>query len=94
MQLQSQKKELHQANQFTDPTRKGKELGLCDEPDMRNRASQEERARKCQEVEELQRVWCAEAERARHLRSDEFSTQEESTSSVNQFIVQIQEMQD
>ena len=48
-----------------------------------------------QEIEELRRICCTEAEKARQWRSDELSTQkEESESTVNQFMVQIQELQD
>ena len=62
---------------------------------MRNRVFQEDRARSCQEIEELRRMCCAEAERARRLRIDELSAQkEESKSTVNQLMVQIQELQD
>ena len=50
---------------------------LCHELEMRNRAFQEDRARNCQEIEELRRICCTEAERARQLRSDELSTQKE-----------------
>ena len=48
-----------------------------------------------QEIEELRRICCTEAERARQLRIDELSTQEEeSKSTVDQFMAQIQELQD
>ena len=86
--------ELYQANQLTDQTRREKSW-LCDELEMRNRAPQEDRARNCQESEKLRRVCCAEAERPRQPRSDALSTQkEESKSTVNQLMVQIQEQQD
>ena len=55
MQLQSQRMGLYQANQLTDRTRREKSW-LCDESEMRNRAFQEDRARKCQEIEELRRI--------------------------------------
>ena len=48
-----------------------------------------------QEIEELRRICCTEAERARQLRSYELSTQkEESKSTVNQLVVHAQELQD
>ena len=47
MQLQSQRVERDQSNQLTDQTRREKSW-LCDGSEMRNRAFQEDRARKCQ----------------------------------------------
>ena len=44
---------------------------------MRNRTFQDDRARYCQDIEELRRICCTEAERARQLRTDEFCTQME-----------------
>ena len=74
---------------------KGKKCWLCEELEKRNRAFQEDRARDCQETEELRRICCAEADRARQLKYDEPSTQkEDNPSAVNQFMVQIQELQD
>ena len=62
---------------------------------MRSRAFQEDRARRCQETEDLRRICCTEAGRARQMRIDELSTQKgESTSTVNQLMVRIQEQQD
>ena len=56
---------------------------------------QENRVKRYQGVEELKRICCTESERARQLRIDELSTQEEeSKSTVNQFMVQIQHLQD
>ena len=52
--------------------------------------SHSEKSWSCTELES-----CTEAERAKQLRIDELSTQEkESKSSVNQLMVQIQELQD
>ena len=94
MQLQSQRMGLFQADQLTDQTRKEKSW-LCDDLEMRNRAFQEDRARNCQEIIELRRICCTEAERAGHLRIDELSKQKEvSKSTVNQLMVQIQKLQD
>ena len=77
--------ELYQANPLTDKTQ-GEKSWLCNELEMKNRAFQKDR---------LRRICCAEAERARHLRVDEVSTQEqESKFTVNQLMVQIQELQD
>ena len=62
---------------------------------MRNRACQEDRAKDCQEIQELRGVGCAEAERARQLRIDELSVQQrENPSTVNQLLAQIQDLQD
>ena len=62
---------------------------------MRDKAFQEDRARECQEVEELRRICCAEAHRARQLKYDELSTQQkENPSTLNLLMVQIQKLQD
>ena len=53
------------------------------------------RAKSYQAIEELIRICCAEAERARQLGIGELSAQEEEgKSTVNQLMVQIQELQD
>ena len=62
---------------------------------MRNRAFQGDRARNCQGIEELLRMCCTEAERARQLRLYELSPQKrQNLSTVNQLLPQIQEPQD
>ena len=82
--------ELYQANQLTDQSQKEKSW-LCTDLEMRKRALQEDRVKSYQEIEDLRRICCTEAERARHLRIDELSTQEEeSKATVNQLVVQIQ----
>ena len=43
---------------------------------MRNGAFQEDRARDRQEIEELRRICCAEADRARQLKFDELPMQQ------------------
>ena len=86
--------ELYQANQLTDQSQKEKSW-LCTDLEMRERALQEDRVKSYQEIEDLKRICCTEAERARHLRIDELSTQEEeSKATVNQLVVQIQKPQD
>ena len=55
---------------------------LCNKLEMKSRAFQEDRARSCQEIEELRRICCTEAERARQLRIDEISAQEEGSKST------------
>ena len=88
MQLQPQRMELYQANLLTDQTRREKSW-LCDELQMRNRAVQKDHARNCQEIEELQRIWCAEAERAGQLKYDELSVeQKENPSAMDQLTAQ------
>ena len=52
---------------------------LCEESDLRNRAFHEDRARDCQEIEEIRRIWCAEADRVRQLKYSELSTTERET---------------
>ena len=53
MQLQFQRMELYQANWSDSKREKG---WLCDELELRNTAFHEDRARKCQEIEELRRI--------------------------------------
>ena len=94
MQLQSQRMELHQANHLTDQTRREK-IWLFEELEMRNKVFQEDRARNCQEIGDLRRICCAEAERPRPLKYDELSAQkEQNPTTVNQLMMQIQELQD
>ena len=45
-------------------------------------------------IEELNKMCCTEAERAKQLRKDETVQEKESKSTVNQLMVQIQELQD
>ena len=62
---------------------------------MRDRALKEDRTKRDQEIEELKKMCCTEAERGKPLRIHELSTpEEESKSTVNQLMVQIQELQD
>ena len=57
-------------------------------------ALQEDRTKSSHEIQEWKKMRCAEAGRAKQLRNDELSIQEEeSKSTVNQFVVQIQELQ-
>ena len=93
-QLESSNMELYQANQLTDQARRVKSW-LCEEVEIRNRTFQEDRARDCQYIEELRRICCAGADRARQMKYDELSTQQkENPSTVNQLLAQIQELQD
>lgn len=48
---------------LTDQTQRDKSC-LCNELKMRNRAFQEDSARNCEEIQELRRICCTEAERA------------------------------
>ena len=77
-QLESQRMELYEANQLSDQAQREKSW-LCEESDLRNRACHEDRARNCQEIEEIRRIWCAEADRVRHLKYSELSTTERET---------------
>ena len=82
---------LYQANQLTDQSQKGN--WLCTELEVRGSAFQEDRARICQEIEELRMMCCTEG-RARQLRIELSTQEEESESTVNQLMVEIQELQD
>ena len=58
---------------------------------MRNRLFQKSRARNCQETEE---ICCEETDRARQLRIDELSMQQErNPTTVSQRLTQIQDLQ-
>ena len=69
-QLHSQRMELYQANQLTDQSQKEKSW-LCTDLEMREGDPQEDRLKSYQELQDLKRICCAEAERARQLRIDE-----------------------
>ena len=61
---------------------------------MRHRFFQESRARDCQGMEELRRVYCEETHRARQLRIDELSLQQErNPTTVSQLLTHIQDLQ-
>ena len=87
MQLHSQRKELHQANQLSDQSQREKSWS-CTELDRRARVHQEDRMMSPQETKELAKMFCTEAERATQLIIHELSIQEEeSKSTVNQLMV-------
>ena len=75
-ELESQRLELYPANQWADQAQREK-MNLCGELEMRSRLFQESFARDCQEIEELRRICCEETDRARQLRTDELSMQQE-----------------
>ena len=56
-ELESQRLELYQANQWADQAQREK-MNLCEELEMRNRLFQECRARNCQEVKDLTKYLC------------------------------------
>ena len=61
---------------------------------MRNRHLQESHARDCQEIEELRRICCEEADRARQARIHEMSVhQERHPTPVSQLLTEVQELQ-
>ena len=85
--------ELYQANQWADQAQREK-INLCGESEIRNRLFQESRARDCQEIEELRRICCEETDRARQLKIDELSMeQERNPTTVSQLLAQIQNFQ-
>ena len=62
---------------------------------QKRKVLQEDRMRNLQEMKDLQKLRCTEAERAKHLRIDKISVQErESQSILNHLTFQIQELQD
>ena len=68
-ELESQRLELHQADQWADQAQREK-ISLFGELDMRNRIFHENR-QTYPEIEELRRTCCKEIDRARQLRTDE-----------------------
>ena len=95
-QLESQRLELYQANQWADQAQR-EQICLFEELDigMGNRIFQEDHAKDCQEIEELRRICCEEAEQARQIRIDELSLQQErNPSNVSQLLTQIQDLQE
>ena len=69
-------------------------MNLCGELEMINRLFQESRARDCQPIEELRRICCEETDRARRVRIDELSLQQErNPTTVSQLFTQIQDLQ-
>ena len=55
---------VQQAIQWADQAQREK-ISLCGELEMRNSLFRENRAKDCQEIEELRRVCCEETDRAR-----------------------------
>ena len=87
-------------NEFSDNKRiDGKirlkdKISLCGELELRNRLLQENHARNCQETEALRRICCEETDRARQLRIDELSLQQEKNpATVSHLLTQIQDLQ-
>ena len=83
---------LYQANQLSVYSWKEKNW-LCTELDRRDRTLQETLMRNLQEMEELKKLCCTEAESVQQFRTDQLSRQEfqESQSTVIQLTVQIRE---
>ena len=93
-QLESQRLELHQVNQWADQAR-GANSRLFGELSTKHRIYQEHHARDGQKIRELRRICCKQADRVRQLSIVELSMQKkENTSNVNQLLSQIQELQD
>ena len=88
-QIETQRLELLQANQWADQAQRETNRLLGELSTKKISQKITEKLRNCGELA------VQEAERARQLRSDELSTQkEESKSTVNQLLSQIQELQD
>ena len=69
-EFESQLLQLQQANQLADQSQREK-ISLFGELEMRNRLFRENQANDSQEIEELRRICCEEADRARQARSDD-----------------------
>ena len=75
-QLEAQSLELYQASRWADQAQRENSRSFG-ELSTQNRIYQEHHARDCQEIEELRRTCCEQADRVRQLRIDELSTQQE-----------------
>ena len=71
-EFESQRLQPQQANQWADQAQKRQHI-LHGELEMRNRLFPEHQATNCQEIEELRRICCSEADRAGQARIDELS---------------------
>ena len=93
-EFESQRLQPQQANQWADQAQR-EMISLCGELEMRSRLSRENRAKYCQEIEELRRICCEETDRAGQARIDELSMhQERNPTTVSQLLTQIQDLQD
>ena len=93
-QLESQRLELYQANQWAGQAQQENSRPFG-EVSTKNRIHQEHHARDCQDRVKLRKICCKQADRVRRLRIDEVSKQKKQNSStVNQLLSQIQELQD
>ena len=92
-EVESQRLELYQAHQWADQSQREK-INLCGELEMRSRLFQESHARNYPEIEELQRICCEETDRARQLRIDELSLQQErNPTAASQLVTLVQDLQ-
>ena len=92
-EFESQRLQLQQANHWDDQAQ-GEKISLCGELEVRNRLFRENRAKDCQDIEELRRICFEETDRARQARIDELSMhQERNPATVSQLLTQILELQ-
>ena len=92
-EFESQRFQLYQASRWADQARRDK-MNLYGELELRNRLSQENHARDCQEIEELRTICCEESHRARQAKIDELSVhQERNATTTSQLLTQMQELQ-
>ena len=92
-EFESQRFQQHQASRWADQAQRDK-ISLYGELELRNKLFQENHARDCQEIEELRRICCEEADRARQARIDELSMhQERNPTTVSPLSAQIRELQ-
>ena len=92
LEFESQRLQLQQANQWADQAQRDK-MSLHGELEMRSRLFREHQANDCQEIEELMRTCCEEADRARQARIDELSVHHErNPMTVSQLLTQIHDL--
>ena len=73
-EFESQRLQQNQASRWEDQAQRD-EISLYGEVELRTRLFQEDHARDCQEIEELRRICCEEADQARQAKMDELSMQ-------------------
>ena len=92
-EFESQRFQQHQESRWADQAHRDK-ISLYGQLGLTNRLFQEDHARDCQGIEELRRIFCEEASRARQARIDElFMHQERNPATVSQLTAQIRELQ-
>ena len=92
-ELESQRLQLHQANQWADQAQR-KKINLIGELELKNRIYQESHTTTSREIEKLRRMCCEETNRVRKLRIEEMSMQQErDPTTLSQLLSQNRDLQ-